>query len=441
MGVDWLRSCFETDFHFFRNAPSVTTRGAFYFLPEGAPCLPYEHYFFSPTWTNGDWGDPSTLGPDPAAPRPWRNGGLSISYPPAIEYGDPNSFRNGSIYPDGLNIATLRDGITEQCWIHASAPFLPFDFVSDIDSCCVRAAYARIIDLLYNEEFLLIEEFFLAWLGSSIAVLSFPAIGEMPAFCLVKSSLYSLVFVSGTENFQQWAMQGFDSLNGPTNQSGLKTLPLWNRLSNALAQAMNDFGCHPTAPVLLAGHSYGGAGTALLSIRLRQAQANRQLVLLTFGMPRPGDFGVIDLLKSIKTIHVHNLEDVVPQIPPTRVQSAPFVLLMPALLSALWNEWNAPPSFVHQAENGDITIAPLASLTTDVLAPLVVRAVFGLPQATIPSHQVSEYIRRGLIRCDCPEWPFSEIVWRIIFPADLFAGGLGLGAPEDVAGGLGLDGP
>ena len=160
MAVDFLRSCHSSSWRFYENDPSITTRGYYYFVPARTPFLPYPHDFYSGTWSQHDPAHTSTTGPVQEAPRPWRDGELEISFPPAQALGSESDFSDGLQYPEDINDTELRAGIPDLCWINAGVPFLALDTVSDIKNCCLRTAYARIIQLVYEEDWITIGVFF-----------------------------------------------------------------------------------------------------------------------------------------------------------------------------------------------------------------------------------------------------------------------------------------
>ncbi len=240
--VDFLRSCHSSEWRFYKNDLSKRTKGRFYFAPKVAKGLPYVHYFFSATWSKGDGYFPNQMGPVQEAPRPWFKGNLTISPPPDTAFGSPPQFTDGLDFPRNVNALTLREGIPALCWVQVLAPFLPFDQAGNIGNCCVLAAYARVISALYDDDFTRVSAFFSAWLGAGVSVTFYDEAGLDPAMCIVSSSVYTMVFVSGTANYQQLATQAWDGGFGPSNQGAFSTLPVWMQLSNLIVARVTEDG-------------------------------------------------------------------------------------------------------------------------------------------------------------------------------------------------------
>jgi len=429
MAVDVLRSCHRSVWRFYANAPHVVTHGRFYFLPKNAPALPYMHNFYSATWTHDDDQSPDRLGPVQDAERRWFNGNLNIGFPPAIPIGDPLQFSGELNYPSDVNTGILRSGILEKCWTVPHVPFLPFDEVSDLNNCCIRLMYARIIDLLYQENFADVTTFFEAWLGAGVTVTHYDVNGILPSMVFVQSATYVIVVISGTTQFQQLALQGFTGLQGPVDMGGFGTGTLWFNLGTYIAEKLLEIGVSDPLPILFAGHSYGGAGAATLAVRMRQAHAKRQIKLLTFGMPKPGDSRFVNTLALCECVHVHNTKDIVSQVPPSALQSVWFPLLIGNVLAASWNQWEYPAQWIIQEENGDHQDDVLPSLLFDTLLPLVINAVLLQPITPIEPHTIAAYIRRMQLGCNCPEYPFDHNIWIILFPVDFPLDGVDLSRP------------
>jgi hypothetical protein len=438
MFVDFLRSCHSSVWRFYKKNPATLTRGRFYFAPQGTPPLPFLHNFYSATWTDGDEQPPNRLGPLQDAPRPWSPGKLAVGFPPAVSYGTAEQFQGELRFPEDVNESVLRDGVPTQCWIHAGAPFLPTDAVFDIASCCLRAAYFRLIDLQYGGDFNTITDFFHAWLGAGVTVRNYPGEGLFPAMTIVQTSDYWIVISSGTANFQQLATQAWQSGLGPSNMGRWSTLPLWMDASQMVADRMYALGGNSQAPVLFVGHSYGAALCAITAVRCRDANATRRLRILTAGLPKPGDTRFNDTLDQIESLFVMNSGDVIPQLPISAQQTIWYSGLVPPIIGSLWAEWVRPGNALLYAEDGTTTQGPPPSLTFDVLLPLVVTWSLGLPMPVISAHNITTYIDRHLIRCACPNWPLDAESWRILFGRAAEAFGLGGGA-KPAATALGFD--
>lgn len=435
-----LRSCHRTRSRFFQNDLSIETRGHFYFVDDNTPTLPFPHDFYSATWTVGDWPLRTGTGPIQNATRNWTNGSLQITNAPGKVIGTAAQFDGGLQYPRDVNTATLRAGIPETCWTNFGRPFLAWDLVRDLNNCCLRAAYFQIISALYWADFDRIDDFFLSWLGPSVILTHFPEAGTFPAMTIAVNPAYTMVFISGTTQYQQWALQGFSGLQGPSLRDGVRTVPLWFDLSVALLNALETAGSLADQPILLVGHSYGAAAACVLAIRLRQAKPDREISLLTCGLPKPTDAAGIEVLRTVEARHVFNVGDIIPQVPLAVYQGAWFPLIVSLPLRFAWGQWESPSDWLQQTADGTRSVGPLPGLTEDVLFPLVVRVLGGLPIGIVTPHIVDEYVRRTLLYCSCPKWPIDDVSWPILFADFPAAGAIVLADVQPSGGRVGLVG-
>jgi hypothetical protein len=416
MGVDWLRSCHTSVWRFYKNSPDALTVGRFYFCDPNAPALPYAHDFYSATWTHGDEQSPLRTGPVQDAKRPWFNGSLDINFPPPRALGSAAQFDGDLVLPADVNHRTLRAGIPDLCWIAAGVPFVDFDLVADLNNCCLRSMYARLIELLYADDTDPITEFFATWLGEHVIPSFFPVEGLLPAMAIVVTPVYTIVVCSGTDNFQQLAMQAFYGLIPPANQGNVRTNNVWFQLAQTITRRLNDLGSNALAPIVFAAHSYGAAGCSILSILMRKFDPARRIHLLTFGMPKPTDSAGQAVLETITQKHVYNFGDLVPNVPFSTEQLAPLIGTTGAAIADAWGLWVGAPEYTRQTVDGTKTLGPLEPLSTGYILPLVIRALTGQPIAAVAPHLIDEYLRRSCLQCNCPRWPFEESTWEILFP-------------------------
>lgn len=71
--MDYLRSCYRSSMRLYPDRPDILTAGRWYFCPDGAKDIPYNHRFASSVWDPGGFDPPTDLGE--VLPRgPWTNG-------------------------------------------------------------------------------------------------------------------------------------------------------------------------------------------------------------------------------------------------------------------------------------------------------------------------------------------------------------------------------
>lgn len=127
--VEWVRSCFESEWRLFFNRLDVKTRGRFYFVPEGTPFYPGQHYLESRDWTS-DEREGFTLGEVEGARRKYSKGSLGLPHPPIRLLGSEGCLRSGESYPPVVPQRPLARGVDGRCWTDAGLPF-PGDFYPD----------------------------------------------------------------------------------------------------------------------------------------------------------------------------------------------------------------------------------------------------------------------------------------------------------------------
>lgn len=414
--MDVLRSCHSSTWRFFAGHPEKLTRGHFYFVPQHAPVLPFFHDFYSATWTNGDEQSPLRTGPVQEAARPWRRGDYGMTTPPPRQIGDQSLFEGGLTFPNDVNASELRNGVPLRCWTDNHVPFEDFNTVADTLNCCLRSAYFQIVDLLYSGDSATPANFFLTWLGPETTFTFVPAFDLIPAMGIVVTPQYTLVFVSGTTQYQQLALQALGGLQGPQNFGNVSTTQLWFTLSSYILAAIESAGSDSTKPILLAGHSYGGAGCAVLAIRLAMGNPLRPVRIIAWGMPKPCDQAGIDQLVALEHVFVVNEGDFVPLLPLSRDQTAWFDQLVGANVLQGWSQWQSPPTVLIQSLDGRKRIDVPPSLGFNTLLPIVTDAITFQPVAPIQPHRNRTYIERSCLMCDCPRWPFSDALWALLFP-------------------------
>jgi len=398
--------------------------------------LPFFHDFYSATWTNGDEQSPLRTGPVQDAARPWRKGDFGMTRPPARQIGDAQQFESGLTFPDDVNAGELRNGVPLKCWTQNGVPFEDFDTVADTLNCCLRSAYIQIVELLYRGDEATIADFFLAWLGPQATFTFVPALDLVPAMGIVTTPQYTLVFCSGTTSAQQLALQALGGLQGPQNFGNVSTTQLWFTLSSKILNALEGAGSDATKPIFLAGHSYGGAGVAVLAIRLAMANPARQVRIVTWAMPKPCDQAGIDQLVALEHLFLVNEGDFVPLLPLSEDQTAWFDAIVGADVLRGWSQWKGSPTVMIQSPDGRKRIDVPPSLGFNVLLPIVQDAITFQPVAPIQPHLNLSYLERSCLMCGCPHWPFTPEIWAIIFPLGCPPPVEALNAGLHIAGGI-----
>jgi len=407
------------------------TRGSFYFVERSQRVLSVPHPFFSACWTEGDEIREERFGPIPGAPRTWKRGAIGFAPPPGLVVGDPFALRNGGRIPTDVNAGQTRGGIPLTCWTNFRWPFEPWHKVSSIEDCCLQRAYARIVQLTYAEDFDTLQDFFQTWLGPAATILPVPQVGLMPAGIVVSTDAYSLCCVSGTVNFQQLAIQAAAGITRPMSVGAFSTDLLWEEAANWFSEKIIQAGTDGVKPMLLIGHSYGAAAMAVLAGKMRHAQPGRQIALLTYGMPKPGDERLQKILRSVSFRHLCNRGDLVCLVPPSanQVGTATTAFYLVALLS--WDLWKGASQYKFLWSNGRVTYGTLDQEVEPTWDDLVRELENAISVPPIVPHFIEEYLRRLAMNCACPNTFISREAWNVLFNRILAAqAGLLLGQDE-----------
>jgi hypothetical protein len=445
LAVEWVRSCKKGRWRFYSNAPDVLTPGRYYFLHEKAKHLPCLHPFGSSDWTTGELDPPNRIGEVRTPRGSWSNGQFLGRRPPEVPIGVCGQIGGEWQWPPGAGKGSYNQGVPLLCWTQVNAALVDADEVLAIDQCSLQLAYARILELIYDTEFATVDAFFTEWLGPAAVLTTYIQAALFPAFAIVVTGDFTLVFVTGTTTFQQLATQAFTTPQGPTDQGEFGTVPLWNNAATVVFNRLIADGSHATKPIVIVGHSYGAAIAMCMSARIRAADATRRIALLTFGCPKPGDERMRVILTTVPQVVMANDDDIVCVVPPNLRETVPFLGLLGLTLALLWGRWKPPTLFTYQNVNGAISQGPPLFLDGGALLPLLMNVLAAIPLPIVSGHRIEEYIRRIGLRCGKPAWPVTEPMWIAVFgkttTADLvMSGSTGIGKGPSVEGGLILSG-
>lgn len=272
--------------------------GRYFFAPDDTPHLSSTHHLGSRRWHNADCKYNLELGENLTTPQPWYNGAAPVVRPFPRVVGAARCLEVGENLASAIRSSELIDGFPRLCFTPEDRPDEQWLRVSEFTRCVLQKLYAAVIDWLYALDVARINRLFLTWLGASAVVTVHAGTTLLPPVCTVVHPQFSIIICAGTENFQQLATQAFLSIRRPTNYGILSTHPLWYNASNWV----NDFavadGVDENKPVLLVGHSYGGATASILAARYRAANPLRQVRYITYGCPKIGDVRLVDWLSG-----------------------------------------------------------------------------------------------------------------------------------------------
>jgi pimeloyl-ACP methyl ester carboxylesterase len=450
MSVEWLRSCYSSEWFLFRDSPGTVTKGRYYFSPPDTPFFNGQTKLSSRNWHDSNWTTLQALGESVTAKQRWDNGAPPVVLPLAITIGESTCISQGERYADRAPDSAIIDGFSARCFLGDDEGLLLWQRASAITICSVQFFYGKIIEWLYGDNAGQIAEAFRLFLGARPVVTFHAGTSLLPACVTVIHDEFSLIVADGTRGFQQLALQAFFSITGPQNTGSYGTVALWYAASQSLHAYMLSDGADPTKPCLIVGHSYGGASAANLAARYHVGNPDRQVLLLTYGCPKPGDLRMQSILSEIESTALADDDDIVTVLPPDTLALVPVLSFLGIPGLRVFELWYPVPNQTRLDPDGSLTPNSRPVLDYATLLNATIRALAGIPLDPIAGHRITNYISRTVTRCPLPEWPIDIPTWvylqgaagAFVFDWPQLAGGdLVLDGAQIAGGDLVLDGP
>lgn len=354
------------------------------------PHLPFPHYLGSVAWSDEERPLPvHALGEDQVGSQ-WDNGATAITPPPAIVFGLPAEFLGQ--WRNQPSMVPLIGGWPAACF----EPLTPNDFIDRLDPFETRnwPDYAIILADQYSDPDLAeLELRALAGMPNSVARVDNSS-DLVPGSMIAVYNDYSIVVISGTTTFEQRALQAMALLEGPTDFGPFSTVPLWWYASSVMIDRLQAAGVDPSKPLILVGHSYGGSVAQTTAARLRLFGPNRRISVLTYGMAKPGDVRLRESMEGAPQVHLANIGDGVPWLPPSRDDLLPVPLTVPVPVELAWEQYVRPRNQYSVASNGLVEPIEPGLLAFGQLVDAVLWALFSGALPFIPDHEAGEYARR-----------------------------------------------
>ncbi len=309
---------------------------------------------------------------------------------------------------------SLINGFPVACFPVVTGQDDDFARATALDNCAVQRLYARVIQWLYSADAASITTLFSNWFSSPFTLTIVPVAGVFPAIAIVVSGRFALCIASGTANFQQAALQGFFSLAGPVNFGASGTSPFWDAAATYSLGLLALAGVGAQTHVAFIGHSYGGALACVAAARLRAANPNQVLQLLTYGMPKPGDSRLVQLSRASGDTHIANEDDFVTVLPPSSADLAPLVLVFGPAILLVWPAWERAREPVILRPDGTTEQDWPLQMATSELQTAVSNALINNPLAPFAAHSIDAYFDRLKLRCAKPEWPIRPSMYAAL---------------------------
>lgn len=370
------------------------TRGQYVFCPTGTPHCRLWHNLGSRDWTRGERDPWPALG-ESDEPRQYHNGAVTFPYPTGHAIANEDCLTEGERFP--LAVIPGRDfigGFDTRCFLSVAVPPAQLRALPDVGNRAVQTLLARVQELLYDDPpgaALLVQE--LVGPDALVTVVADDA-GVIPGSLIAVTDGYGLVVVSGTGNYQQLALQIALGIAPAVNFGRYSTSVLWQLAALDVHRRVDASTIDPSKPIILVGHSYGGAVGCLLASEYRIGRPGREISLLTFGMPKPGDFRLHDILSTVRQVHIVNRGDPVPSLPPSAQDLAGITVLVPADLLRAWFAMIQPESRRLLSALGDLVESTGPSFTFADLWAIVAEIVATGTLPTFVNHTIEEYRAR-----------------------------------------------
>lgn len=379
----------------FANQPTVLTAGGFIFAPPGTAHYPFGHHLESRDWTSDERKPWPALG-EWSGKRSYSNGRFDGIFPSQVIVGDSECIAQGEQRYPPVPLVPLINGFPGECYRRPPDPPFPPPSPQEIDirDRPTQLFFAQVSEALYDDP-VLAAVALQDYLGDDYTITAVANDDSIfPGSLIATGPRGTVVIISGTTTPQQLATQAFLGLVGMQRYGPYRTLPLWFDGQEVIAERIVDAGADPALPIVLVGHSYGGAIAAILATRYKMAHPEQDIKLLTFAMPKPGDRGMIDILNTIASVHIVNAGDPVPSLPPTTPEIGILGFAIPFGFAERWALPTIPLGRKLLFPDGELLDTQQSSLSLAFLWDAALKALDGDPLALIGNHRIAAYRAR-----------------------------------------------
>ena len=424
-----MRTAYLSKWRLFRDSADTLTRGRYYRCPDDTPFYPGWHWLGSKDWDDSNWEHVANLGEDRNAQRQYEKGIPPATLPRVKFTGTTDCIESGALLASALPASQLDDGFPVGCYTPAVPTDPNWHRIASVWHCRNQRVYAQILQLMYDDNSGPAVWLANRWFGNVPVITFHPQTATLPAVMTIICDEYSAALVTGTNDFQQFALQAFYAFAGPTNFGAYSTNPQWDTAATWIHNFLLADGADPDRPIFFAGHSYGAVSALILAARYRFANADRQIRYNSYGCPKIGDARLAALVKTCPGVDLSNSGDFVTVLPPDQYLLWPvFVTLgVPFLIN--WTQWEFPPNLTLQLDDGHLIVNQPPTLDSFTLLGYSIRALANLQIDEILQHNLDIYVERIALRCNDDQYPASAAL-GLNNPID---------APSDRLGLLGFD--
>jgi len=364
---------------------------------------PGMHNLYSRDWTSDDQPAEPPLG-EWSGERERYSGKPPLRVPLPIRIGSADCIANGE--KPGLAIverSALCARVSPDACYAAAQLFLD---KTDVLSCVfakisvdiINTAYASVMDAADEVQ---------AFLGPDAVVTPFEQANDLtPAGVVAIINDTALMWITGTTNFNQLAVQAFYFGFGPINQGFYSASGIYESAALSIGGQLGAVGGGVVSRVVLMGHSFGGAVAMVLATKMKLAgPSTRQVEVLTFGAPKPGDRRLHDIIANVRQNHYVNQEDPIPLMPPEGLTLAALWNLVPDFLVGTWGTFVRPPNLQMIFPDGRITDVAAEDLPDGTIYALGLLISQGLDAPAFKDHATDWYSYYLCNACKCVPRP------------------------------------
>jgi len=220
---------------------------------------------------------------------------------------------------------------------------------------------------------------------TATSVTLYPGTDTQPPSAVVITPSYIFVFLAGTSNFLQVALDVLGSLQGPYTGVVGSVDQYFGDLGNEFYGAQQALVGENVAgrSVVIAGHSSGGAAAQVWLNFFLQDYMSTPVVCWTFGAPRVGD-PVFAAYVSDYVLRYEDRNDPIPSVPPVIWGSTGSVFPMSG----------PPPLATYLSAGTASTLEPDGGITPGSFPLTAINAAVLMYADQFVSHQLSTYIER-----------------------------------------------
>lgn len=396
--VEWVRNTYSSAWALFRDRPDVLTRGQYVRCPSGTPHFPGFHNVGSANWRRGTDEPEPILGEPIDQAETWTRSEPLPVFPLPLLIGSESCIELGDSFDSRVPADSVFNGFLAGCWraFNPANPARLSDIPLSLRSTLI--SHANIQNLLYTDPAAATAAAIaLLGPGTTVTVAGDNLTAVTPRTLIATNGSVTLVFIAGTTNYQQTALQGMFSLIPPSFMAGYGTNAVWQAASHIVAQRIIDSGVSLNTEIRLVGHSYGGAVATLLAAQMKRFTPGRTIELLTFGAPKVGDDRLVALLTNVPSMAIANDGDPIPSLAPALPYTIPFGAEILFVILESWNQYVTNPNQFILDLQGHLTASQGVTFTLLQLGQLIIDALTSTPPAAIAAHSMAEYYTRLLL--------------------------------------------